>query len=173
MLALCLYGTALAQTSSSYRLDEHTLNAGGHPAGGRTLASASYRVSLDSIGDGVTAPVLQSTSYSMDAGFARSYPAPGEVRGLVALVDKESFAWDPDGSVGSYLVYRGAAELLPGGYGACRSSDLPVETASFPEVPDIGSAYFYLVTARSRLREEGAKGHDSSGAPRGTPAPCP
>ena len=43
-------GPALAQTSASYRLDESTVNAGGAPADGQAVTSASYRVTLAAIG---------------------------------------------------------------------------------------------------------------------------
>ena len=36
-----------------------------------------------------------------------------------------------------------------------------------------GNGYFYLVTARNRLWEEGTKGSSSAGAQRANPAPCP
>ena len=42
---------ALAQQSASYRLDETVLNQGRAPQAGTPLQSASYRVSLASLGD--------------------------------------------------------------------------------------------------------------------------
>ena len=35
---------ALAQTSSSYKQEEHTINQGGHPEGGVVLTSTSYKI---------------------------------------------------------------------------------------------------------------------------------
>ena len=72
LLALLVAGTALAQTSASYKLSEHTFNNGGHPEEGTVMASTSYRVSLDSIGDGLVGPGLASASYHMDGGFGLS-----------------------------------------------------------------------------------------------------
>ncbi|RMF71809.1 MAG: hypothetical protein D6738_13060, partial [Acidobacteria bacterium] len=51
VLAAAAAGPATAQQSASYRMDEHVLNQGGRPAGGVTASSASYRVSLDSLGE--------------------------------------------------------------------------------------------------------------------------
>ncbi|RMH70289.1 MAG: hypothetical protein D6685_00265, partial [Bacteroidetes bacterium] len=90
VLAALLPGTAVARQSASCRMDEHVLNQGGRPADGVTASSASYRVSLGSLGESVT---------------------------------------DSD-------------PIAPGG------------------------GFFYLVTARNRLDEEGTKGRDSAGSER-------
>ena len=73
-------------------------------------------------------------------------------------------------------MYSGAIGELPGGYGACRTGDVPGPSAAIPEIPSLEDGqvgFFYLVTARNGLREEGTKGFDSAGAPRPNPLPCP
>ena len=55
ILLHCVQGTALAQTSTSYTLNENVMNEGGHPENGVVLASTSYRLSFDAIGEGLFA----------------------------------------------------------------------------------------------------------------------
>ena len=50
-LVLTLAPTALAQSSASYRISDYAFNSGGHPEQGNTLASPSYHIRLDAIGD--------------------------------------------------------------------------------------------------------------------------
>src|SRR5438093_5432301 len=95
VLAWTAIGPAIAQTSATYKMTEHVFNEGGHPAAGTALASASYRMSVDAVGDGLIAPVLGSASYAMDAGFVAAYRAPGEVTGVRVLPSKVTLAWDP------------------------------------------------------------------------------
>jgi hypothetical protein len=177
IIALHVFGLSivavLAQTSPSYRVDEWTVHAGGHPLGGFGLASTSYRMSLDAVGEIPIAPLLHSTGYSIDVGFARSYPPPLEVREVVALGDKATFAWAPDRSVGSYRVYRGLLRELPGSYGACRIADISADHVMLEETPNVGQTFFYLVTAQNTLLEEGPTGYDSAGASRVVSGPCP
>ncbi len=169
----CLCGVVFAQSGPSYRVEEFALNAGGHPNAGFNPASVSFEISQDAIGIAAFAPLLESNSYAMDLGFARSYPPPLEVLGLAALGDKSTFVWTPERSVGSYRVYRGDLDRLPFDYGTCRVADVPVASAPLNEVPDVGEAFFFLVTAENRLHEEGIAGYDSSGDPRNGPVPCP
>jgi hypothetical protein len=42
-----------------------------------------------------------------------------------------------------------------------------------PDPASIGQGYFYLVTAKNLIAEEGIKGRASSGSLRANPAPCP
>ena len=83
LAALVLGGSVLAQSSASYNLEEHVFNSGGHPLGGTTLASASFKISLDSLGEAISATDLTSASYRLDACFSAAYPPPGEVNGLL------------------------------------------------------------------------------------------
>jgi len=163
---------AMAQTSASYKLTEFTLNGGGRPANGSIASSASYRIKLDAIGDTVAATGLSSASHHLDDGFVSAYPPPGEVRNE-RWTGKTVLSWDPEGSVGTYEVYRDLMSSLPGSFGACFQSPLLSETATDVTSPASGTAWFYLVTARNRLGEEGTKGLRSSGIERSNASPCP
>ena len=74
---------ALAQSGATYKLEEHTFNAAGHPDGGSLMTGAGYRITLDAVGDGVAAKGLAGSSYSMGAGFGTAYGPPGQVSGLL------------------------------------------------------------------------------------------
>ena len=169
--ALWVY-PAFSQESASFRLSDHVLNAGGHPAGGTIITSASHRMTLDALGAAVAATGLSGASHRMDASFAAAYLPPGEVRGL-GFVDAETLVWSPDRSVGSYNLYRDLVSSLAGlDYGECHQRRLAGESAVDDTFPPTGNGYFYLVTARNRIDEEGTKGHDSQGDERlGTVCP--
>ena len=81
--------------------------------------------------------------------------------------------WDPEKSVGAYSLYRDLVSTLPGGFGTCFQSGISNEGWSTAEAPPVGRAWFYLVTARNRLGEEGTKGFMSNGTERSNPSPCP
>jgi len=162
-----------AQSSASYRLDEHALNAGGRPAAGVVATSPSYRLGLDSIGESIAGRPMSGASYRMDGGFTAAYPPPGEVGGLAILADAQTLTWSWEPSATSYNVYTGQRSTLPGGYGTCAAAQVAGSSWSDPSTPDSRSALFYLVTGRSRLWEEGTKGNSSTGAERGNPSPCP
>ena len=86
--------------------------------------------------------------------------------------DGTTLLWDPEKSVGSYEVYRGdLTDLHAATYGACLHGGLAVNTGSDPAKPP--QLFFYLVTARNLLNEEGTKGYASSGVERPNPLPCP
>ena len=163
-VTLASLGLGLAQTSTSYKQDEHTINQGGHPEGGTVLTSTSYQVTLDAIGDSVSGVALSSTSYSVDGGFPASYPPPGEVMNL--MFSGTTLSWDVESSRGDYSVYRGLVSSLPGGYGAAVQTDVSTESATEAALPPAGEVYFYLITVDNRLDEEGTKGFDSSGTER-------
>jgi hypothetical protein len=171
-LALSLALPAAAQQSASYRLEEHVLNAGGHPEQGTILTSAHFRITLDAIGEGVGGMDLGSLSFHQDGGSASPYPPPGEVLAL-RFSSKQTLLWDPEASVGDYNLYRDALGTLPGlGYGVCHAQNLPNETFSDVQVPAVGAGFFYLATAENLLDEEGTKGFRSGGAERlGTVCP--
>lgn len=163
----------LAQSSAGFKLEEHVLNAGGHPADGTVLMSAGFRIRLDSIGEEIVRSGLSSASFRIDAGFAGSYPAPGEVLGL-RFDDRVTLVWNSERSVGIYNLYRDLLSSLSGlGYGDCQQQDLDTATATDPDTPPLADGFFYLVTAENRLREEGTKGLDSNDGERSNPAPCP
>jgi len=171
-LALAWALPALAQTSLSYRLEEHVLNSGGHPHQGTVLTSAHFRITLDAIGEGVGGTDLGSLSFHLDGGSVSPYPPPGEVMAL-RFSNKQTLLWDPEASVGDYNLYRGALGTLPSlGYGACHAQNLSNETFSDAQVPAVGAGFFYLATAENLLDEEGTKGFRSGGAERlGTVCP--
>jgi len=175
VVALVASGAARAQTSASYRLSEFAIQEGGHPDSGQILQSAGLRMTLDAVGDSVPLLALAAPSYVMDAGFAIRYPPPGEVHDLRAL-DKTAFSWLGEGSAGTYDLYRGRVSVLPSSFGSCSAADLSGPFGSAPDVPDLDAgelAYFYLVTVRNRLREEGTMGRTSAGATRANASPCP
>jgi hypothetical protein len=174
ILGLLLAPDATGQESASYRLEEHALNAGGRPADGVEATSASYRISLDAIGQGVVGRDLSSDSYGMEGGFVSAYPPPGEVTGLF-LTDAVTLVWDPEPSAGHYNLYRDALTSLADlGYGRCKQQRLTATTTTDPAMPSpAGEGYFYLVTAANRLHEEGTKGWDSYLNERPNPTPCP
>ena len=163
---------AMAQTSAGYKLTEFTLNGGGRPANGSIASSASYRIKLDAIGDTVAATGLSSASHHLDDGFVSAYPPPGEVRNE-RWTGKTVLSWDPEGSVGTYEVYRDLMSSLPGSFGACFQSPLLGETATDVTSPASGTAWFYLVTARQPTGLEGSMGADSLGVARVNGSPCP
>jgi hypothetical protein len=165
-LALVLALPALAQQSTNYRLDEHVLNSGGNPDNGVELTSTRFTVSMVSIGDGVVARGLSSSSFRMDAGFTNTYLLAGEVNGLLFL-DKHQLQWDSEPSIGVYNLYRDLISNLSGlGYGTCVQQYLTSTGASDSDpVPD-DDGYFYIVTAENRLGEEGSKGFQNGGIER-------
>ncbi len=171
-LLLASVSGAMAQTSASYRLTEFTFNNGGDPQNGSFALSASYRIRLDAIGDAVAAIALSSASNHTSAGLVADNPPPGEVKNQ-RWTSKTTFIWDPEKSIGSYAAYRATLGSLPGNYGACLMSPIASESWTDSSVPAPGTGYFYLVTARNRLGEEGTKGFASSGIERPNPAPCP
>lgn len=173
LLGLVLSSAALAQESANFKLEERVFNAGGHPSAGVVFASGSYRVTLDSIGEGLALRGLTGASFGMDGGFVAPYPPPGEVVNL-RFTDGTTLVWDPERSVGDYNVYRALLDTLSGlAYGDCLEPELPGESAIDLDTPPAETGFFYLVTAENRLDEEGSKGFDSTGAERANPAPCP
>ncbi len=164
--------TASAQTSASFKLQESVINGGGNPLQGSQLSSASYRVKLDSIGEAAVGVGASSSSYRMDSAFVSAYPPPGETLGL-RFSNKTTLVWNPEKSIGKYELYRGAISSLPGTWGACFAANLANATSTDSQLPSLGTGYFYLVTARNRLSEEGTKGKRSNGSTRTNTNPCP
>jgi len=142
-LSICLCSIASAQSSPSYRLEESTMNAGGHPRNGIGLSSANYRMSLDAIGETPIAPVLFSTAYSMDVGFARCFPPPREVQQITVL-DKTMFAWTPERSVGTYRVYRATCMSCPLATALARSRTLASSTSRWRKFPTLANSFSIL-----------------------------
>ena len=160
---------AFAQSSANYSIEQGTFNNGGNPS--PILSSTNYRISLDAIGDGLAQTGLSSASYGMDAGFGPDYRPPGEVQNL-RFTSKTAFGWNPEPSVGKYSTYRGSLGSFAG-YGTCLHGGLISNADTDTSVPAVGSGYFYLVTARNRIAEEGPKGYNSSGTLDPNSSPCP
>jgi hypothetical protein len=164
---------AFAQSSASHRITESVFNNGGDPLQGNFAASLSHHVTLDSVGDPFFGGALSSPSYRLAGGFFSFNPPPGEVAAL-QFTSNTAFSWSPERSAGLYEVYRDPLSALPsGGTGACFASSVTGEAATDSSVPAPGAGWFYLVTVRNRLGEEGTKGHRSNGAERPNPLPCP
>ena len=161
---------AWAQSSASYKLQEATVNGGGDPASGVALASAHFRISLDAIGEGAVRVGLVSASFHLDGSFLGRYAPPGEVSGT-RFSDATTLQWNAEPSAGVYEVYRGTS--LPGTYGTCFASNLTATNVTDATIPSVGGSFFYLVTARNRLSEEGTKGFSSNGTQRPNSLPCP
>ena len=163
---------AAAQESPSYNLKEHTVNAAGHPDAATVMTSAGYRITLDAVGDAAANVGLASSSFQMAGGFAVAYPPPGEVTGLRFGPDGSSFSWNFQMAAATYNVYRDTLSALPGGMnGLCLQNGLTATGSTDPQTP--GTGWFYLITSRNSLGEEGTKGFASSGVERANPGPCP
>lgn len=171
LLAACL--PVVAQSSPSYALREHTLNAGGRPAEAVVAASASFKVTLDSIGGPVVARALSGASLRMAAGFDAAYAPPGEVMGLEFLADRQTLRWLDEAASTSYDVYASPLSTLPGAFGGCAQSRVAGASWSDPVTPGPGDGRFYLVTGLNRLGQEGTKGWTSAGPERSNTSPCP
>jgi hypothetical protein len=168
-----LAGTPVgAQSSASYRVSQASFNEGGHPAEGSVLAAPNFRIKLDAIGGSVAREGLASASFRSDAGFVSGYPPPGEVVGL-KFPNKTTLLWSPERSVGAYEVYRGPLAAVASSSGVCFSAAVTVETGGDTTALAPGTGYFYLVTARNRLLEEGTKGAGAGGVLRVDTTPCP
>ncbi len=174
LAGLALTSTALAQTSTSFTLEEHTLNSGGTPSQGVDLASTSFSITLASIGDGVVATGLASSSFGMEVGFDAAYPPPGEVAATcgvgqpcLVFTDSETLTWPAERSAGVYNLYR---DDTSDGFGSCEEQDIAGTTTTDTATPT--AAFFYLVTVENRLDEEGTKGFQSNATER-LGAVCP
>lgn len=165
-------GAVQAQTSASYRLTETVVNAGGDPRDASFLSSTSHRIRLDAIGQGVIGTGLSSAGFHLNAGFVGEYPPPAEVMN-VRWSTTTTLVWDTEKSVGQYEIYRDPISTLPGGFGSCYQPGLTDESWTESSSPPAGSGWFYLVTARNLLAEEGTKGSRSNGVERTNPSPCP
>ncbi len=166
---LLLSGVVLAQTSTNFKLEEYTLNAGGTPSQGVELTSTSFSITLASIGDGVVATGLSSSSFEADVGFDAAYPPPGEVAATcgasgepcLVFTDSETLTWPAEPSAGVYNLYR---DDISNGFGDCEEQDIAGTTATDTATPT--TAFFYLATVENRLAEEGTKGFQGNATER-------
>ena len=162
---------ATAQSSASYRLEEMSLNSGGHPDAGVILTSSNFRITQDTVGESLARVYLEGATLRLEGGFLSLNPPPVEVTNL-QFSDETNLVWDPQ-TAAEYEVYRGAVSSLPGTFGACFANAVLDESTNDATVPPSGGGYFYLVTARNGLLEESPKGYGSDGTQEGNPAPCP
>ncbi len=166
-------GWGMAQQSASFNMAEHVFNSGGRPAAGATAGSAHYRLSIDAVGEGVFPGALGGNAHQVAGGFVAAYPPPGEVTGL-RFANAQTLLWNPEGAVGAYHLYRGGLASIAGlSYGACLTSAINAPTVVDAGAVPAGSGFYYLVTARNRIWEEGTKGRSSAGVQRANNAPCP
>lgn len=157
---------AAAQTSSSYRLEESAFNAGGRPNQGTVATSASYRITLDSLGSPFAPSSMSSPAYRAESTWLSGYRPPTETSGLV-FADKTNLEWTGHPAAGVYNLYRDLISSLSGlGFGNCKQQDIPTSTATDGDAVPGGDGFFYLVTVENRLAEEGTKGHRSDGSER-------
>lgn len=147
-----------------------TVAAGGHPLQGTRMSSASYRISLDALGD--VSGVRSSASFRLEGGFVSRYAPPGEVKHL-GFTTKSHLVWDGERSVGTYNVYRAVLTSLPGTFGGCLAAGVAPPAFDDLAIPGPGTGLAYLVTAENRLREEGTKGTSSNGVRRLNAPACP
>jgi hypothetical protein len=168
-----LFFQVFAQESTNYKLKEHVFNEGGNPDGGVILTSTNFKVTIDAVGEGLIGTSLSSSSFHMDGGFIPPYLPPGEVLNLLLQSDHETLVWDPEKSRGSYNLYRDLLSNIKPDYGACKEYGITDETTTDSDDPGVGNGYFYLVTVRNRLDEEGTKGYENPPAERPNNYPCP
>ena len=169
LAGLLLSGMALAQTSTSFTLEEYALNAGGTPSHGVDLTSATFSITLASIGDTVAATGLSSASFEADVGFDAAYPPPGEVAATcgasgepcLVFTDSQTLTWPAEPSAGVYNLYR---DDTSNGFGDCEEQDIAGTTTTDTATPT--NAFFYLLTVENRLAEEGTKGFQSDSTER-------
>jgi hypothetical protein len=160
---LAVAAGAAAQSSASHRIEQGTLNDGGHPP--TVLSSPSHQLTLGSIGDGPAVGPASSASHQVGSGLPTVFAPPGEVTNL-RLGSPDQLTWAPDPSVGSYNLYRGDIADLPTSYGVQIQSSLAAPATSDATQTPASGCLFYLITASNRLDEEGPKGFDSDGNPR-------
>ena len=173
---------ALAQSSPHYLLREQTFNSSGRPRDGVVLTSTHYQIARDSvgvtgIGEGRSCMAGLSPTehcYQLDGGLVAAFPAPEEIRSLTIAADKVTLNWWGDRAAGTYNLYRDLLTNLPGRqYGKCDQHGISNTSTVDPDTPPKSDGFFYLVTVKDTLGEEGTKGWDSSGHERPNPYPCP
>lgn len=161
---------AQAQQSPGYRLTEQTFQPAGS-VDGAVLESPNFLITLVSVGDPLAVALpAASPGFGVDSGFLAGYAPPEEVRNL--RLRAETIEWDPAGSAESYDLYRGGLAVLGAAYGTCLATGIVSPSAVDPEQPPAGEAYFYLVTARNRLGEQGPAGV-AGGTTERMPDGCP
>lgn len=174
--ALALMAAApmtFGQQSASYRLSEGVFNSCGR-AGSSALTSATYRIRLDAMGGSFSDLPLSGPSLRLAGGFVADYRPAGPVPGL-SFSASDALEWGPERSAGSYNVYRGALPSFPLASDAstCLLSGLTSRSVGSLTAPPPGQAFYYFVSARNLLDEEGPSRVDPSGVPHAPSNPCP
>jgi hypothetical protein len=86
---------------------------------------------------------------------------PDEVQG-VGFASREWLTWSPAALAEVYHVYRGRVAGLGAGIPArCHGYEIAGTSFATPAAPDLGEAFFYLVTGESLAGAEGTPGADS------------
>jgi len=173
LFAAIVAGPAVAQSSASFELVEHQLNASGTPHAAIEPSSASFSVSLSSLGEFTLRGMASSAAFDSDVGFTVRYRPPGEIAALT-FEDSTTISWSGERSAGTFNIYRENLQNLSGGnYGQCLGGSLVQPTLVEPDLPPLGQGFFYLASVRNRLLEEGTLGTDSLGSERTNATPCP
>ncbi|HEU5180156.1 MAG TPA: hypothetical protein VFW45_05155 [Candidatus Polarisedimenticolia bacterium] len=170
LVVLLAASPVAAQSSTSYKVQGSSFDNAGDPTNGVALGSAHFHLKLDSIGGDLAATAVSSASFHADEGFVDLYRPAGEVTG-VRFTNPTILQWNAEPSAQWYEVYQSAS--LPGTFGTCYAGDLTTTSLADATTPAIGSRFYYLVTARNRLRQEGTKGFGSTGTERTNTLPCP
>ena len=76
------------------------------------------------------------------------------------LTDRQTLVWSAEFSAGVYNLYR---DDTSDGYGNCEEQDIAATTTTDAAKPTANSTFYYLVTVKNRLSEEGPKGFQSNG----------
>jgi len=162
---------AAEQQSENHVIEGATIDSGMSSAG-IDLSSTGFSITLSAMGEPLASDAtLVGPGHEAQSGSVSAYSPPSEVTDLV-FSDSDTLTWRGARSGVSYVLYRGSLAALPGAYGSCLQTGIPVTTTDEPSTPAIGAAYVYLVAARNSLDEEGETGSDSTLNPR-TPTGCP
>lgn len=165
LLVAASLGVTHAQQSASHQIEQSALNAGGQPRGALTASSASFAITLDSLGDAISGDEATG-SVLAQGGIPAAFRPPIEVLDL-EFVNEQDLQWRSDASAGTYNLYRDLiAALTALSYGSCEQQALDRPGAIDADAPATGAGFFYLATAVNRISEEGSKGNASSGAER-------
>lgn len=165
--ALFLLGDmTTAQTSEDYKLEEYVFNAWGVSSQNQTPQSGSFELTLAMMGDAIVASGLNSSAFQLNAGFLAGYLPPGEVahacgtpgNGCLVFTNAQTLTWPDEPSAGVYSLYRGS---MRDDFGACEQAELPNPIATDTATPPSSEAFYYLLTVKNRLGEEGTKGFQS------------
>ena len=169
---------ASTSSSASFRLSDQSFD--GSIVG--SFDSSSFSVSRVSLVRIVSSAASGSPSYTLEPGFAASYPPPGEVGGscsgggatCLTFPDSETLVWPAERSAGTYNLYRGLLSAIVGsGFGECSQDSLTTTTTTDTEAVPSQDGFYYLVTVVNGLGEEGTKGNRSDGGDRLNATPCP